>query len=121
MNLAPRWSAVLREAGHLADHWTDLGPLDAPDEEIMGHALRHGAVVISHDLDFGAILAVTGANGPSVILIRDQEPSPERCAPMLLAAVQRFEAELAQGALVAIDPTTTRARMLPLRDPGEGG
>ena len=66
MNLSPRWVTVLEEAGFQAQHWSKVGPSNASDEEIMAFAAESGFVVITHDLDFGAILAATQGTKPSV-------------------------------------------------------
>jgi predicted nuclease of predicted toxin-antitoxin system len=34
-------------------------------------------VVFTHDLDFGGVLALTHAAGPSVIQVRSEDPVPE--------------------------------------------
>lgn len=65
MNLSPRWVSVLMQAGFGATHWSTLGAMDAPDTEIMRYALEHDGVVLTHDLDFGAILAATHGQKPS--------------------------------------------------------
>ena len=43
------------------------GRVDAPDSDIMAFAAAGEFVVLTHDLDFGAILAVTHGEKPSVI------------------------------------------------------
>ena len=60
MNLSPRWTAVLNGSGFEAAHWSSLGAATAPDIEIMAFARAGGYVILTHDLDFGAILAATG-------------------------------------------------------------
>jgi len=35
----------------------------------MSYAQDHGYVVFTHDLDFGTLLALTRARGPSVVLV----------------------------------------------------
>jgi predicted nuclease of predicted toxin-antitoxin system len=40
--------------------------------EIKSWARAHGAIVFTHDLDFGAMLAATKANAPSVIHVCKQ-------------------------------------------------
>jgi predicted nuclease of predicted toxin-antitoxin system len=70
MNLSPRWVDVLRAAGLDAVHWSFLGPADAPDAEIFDYAAQNGCIVVTHDLDFGSILATTGCSKPSVVQIR---------------------------------------------------
>ena len=45
----------------------------AEDSEIMAWASVNDFVVFTHDLDFGAILALTRAEGPSVVQVRNAE------------------------------------------------
>lgn len=42
MNLSPAWVGYLVEAGHEAAHWSNLGPADAPDVEVLRWAAAHG-------------------------------------------------------------------------------
>ncbi|WP_175443943.1 DUF5615 family PIN-like protein [Nitrosospira sp. Nsp13] len=42
-----------------------LGANDAADSEIMAYANSHDYVVLTHDLDFGAILAAIHGEKPS--------------------------------------------------------
>lgn len=69
---------------------------------------------LTHDLDFSAILAATGAKAPSVIQIRSQDVLSERFQSLLTNALRQFESVLASGALVVIDESRSRARVLPL-------
>jgi predicted nuclease of predicted toxin-antitoxin system len=57
MNLSPRWVEFLQEAGWKAVHWSAVGRAKAPDAEIAAYAAQHDFVILTHDLDFGAILA----------------------------------------------------------------
>jgi predicted nuclease of predicted toxin-antitoxin system len=72
-------------------------------------------VVLTHDLDFGSILAVTNGQKPSVVQMRSQDVTPERIGAMLISALRQLETELGDGALVTLDPRRTRVRLLPLR------
>jgi len=63
MNLSPDWVALLRRAGFDAQHWSRIANPRALDPEIMEWARQHDAVVLTHDLDFGATLALTHARG----------------------------------------------------------
>jgi len=56
---------TLAAKGHEAAHWSRMGALDAPDVEIMAFARKHGYVVLTHDLDFSAILAATHGENPA--------------------------------------------------------
>jgi predicted nuclease of predicted toxin-antitoxin system len=65
MNLSPRWVGLLTDAGIEAAHWSSVGAPNAPDREIMEFAKTKGYVVLTHDLDFGAILAATHGTSPA--------------------------------------------------------
>ena len=115
MNLSPRWVPVLKEAGFEAIHWSDVGDPRAPDRTIMDYAKKHRYVVFTHDLDFGAILAATQAEAPSVIQVRTGDISPEHLAKAVVTALRQCRQHLEKGALISMDEANRRARILPLR------
>jgi predicted nuclease of predicted toxin-antitoxin system len=61
---------MLTAAGHDAVAVRDLGLQDASDLEILERARIDDHVVVSHDTDFGTLLAAGGHTAPSFILIR---------------------------------------------------
>ena len=67
MNLSPDWVNILSTHGWASVHWSAIGDPRATDREIMDWARSKGHVVFTHDLDFGTMLALTHASGPSVI------------------------------------------------------
>lgn len=80
----------------------------------MKYAVANNMVVITHDLDFGAILAVTQRKKPSVVQIRSQDISPDKIGKQTLAALSVVREELEAGALLTIEFDRTRLRLLPL-------
>jgi predicted nuclease of predicted toxin-antitoxin system len=114
MNLTPRWVQFLQAAGFEVRHWSQVGRANAPDEEIMAYAARFDFVVLTHDLDFSAILAATKGKKPSVVQVRAQNIAPETIGIGIIAALQATTAELDAGALLTIDADRTRMRLLPL-------
>lgn len=80
----------------------------------MTWARSHEFVVVTHDLDFGTMLALTRATGPSVIQIRAEDVLTESLGVALLAALRAHEADIADGALLVVDPVRCRVRILPL-------
>lgn len=115
MNLSPRWVALLAEAGIDAVHWSAFGAPNAPDVEIMAFAKKHGYVVLTHDLDFSAILAATHGDKPSVVQIRSDDVSPEVIGKPVIDALRQMASELDAGSLLTVDPSRTRLRLLPLQ------
>ncbi len=114
MNLSVEWVPLLRRAGYSASHWSEVGDPRAADSAIMAWASLHRSIVFTHDLDFGTALALTHAQGPSVIQIRSQNVLPERVGPLVLAVLKRYETELTAGALVVVEEAKSRVRVLPL-------
>lgn len=115
MNLSPRWVSLLADAGIEAAHWSTLGAANAPDTEIMAFAKANGYVVLTHDLDFSAILAATQGDKPSVVQIRAENVSPDVIGKPVIDALRQMAAELTEGALLTIDPNPTRLLLLPLQ------
>jgi predicted nuclease of predicted toxin-antitoxin system len=115
MNLSPRLAGLLAEAGFPATHWSELGPVDAGDPEIMSYAKAHDLVVLTHDLDYSAILAATGADKPSVVQVRAADLTPELLATPIIAGLMQCRQALADGALLTINPARMRLRLLPLK------
>lgn len=115
MNLSPRWVSLLADAGFEAAPWSTLGANTAPDAEIMAFARTNGYVVLTHDLDFSAILAATHGEKPSVVQIRAEDVSPDAIGKPVIDALRQMAAELEEGALITIDPNRTRLRVLPLQ------
>ena len=115
MNLSPRWVDVLAHAGVEAAHWSTLGKHNAPDSEIMAYASANNCVVLTHDLDFGAILAVTHGQKPSVVQIRAEDVSPDVIGKQIVIALRQMACELEEGVLLTIDSNRTRLRLLPLQ------
>jgi len=115
MNLSPRWVDLLTSAGIEAIHWSALGTANAPDMEIVAFARSNNYVVLTHDLDFGTILAVTQGEKPSVVQIRSEDVSPDVIGQPVVSALRQMATELDEGALLTIDPGRTRLRLLPLK------
>jgi predicted nuclease of predicted toxin-antitoxin system len=115
MNLSPRWAGMLADAGIEAAHWSTLGANNAPDSEIMAYARANDYVVLTHDLDFSAILAATHGEKPSVVQIRAEDVSPDAIGKQVIVALRQMVSELEEGALLTVDPSRTRLRVLPLQ------
>lgn len=114
MNLSPRWASALNAGGIQASHWSELGAATASDATIMRFAVAHDWIVMTHDLDFGAIPAATQDQAPSVVQVRADNLDPDVIGERIVRALRQMRAELAQGALLSVDTARDRLRMLPL-------
>jgi predicted nuclease of predicted toxin-antitoxin system len=114
MNLSPEWASLFKAEGFQAFHWSELGSGNAPDTELFDWARTQGATLFTHDLDFGAMLALTGMESPSVFQIRTYDVTPRVLGTRALGLLRLFEKELNDGALIVVDEFHERVRLLPL-------
>ncbi len=115
MNLSPDWVKVFEKYDIEAVHWSHVGDPREKDMVIMEWARAKGYIVLTHNLDFGSLLAATGVETPSVIQVRTQDILPNSIENLVISALHQFEEELEQGALVTVDKAQSRARILPIR------
>jgi predicted nuclease of predicted toxin-antitoxin system len=115
-NLSPRLAALLRDAGHDAVHVRDIGLRTASDDEIIDYAISTDRIVISHDTDFGTLLAYRELSKPSFILIRSSDPvDVDDQARLIVANLDAMRDDLEAGAIAVFARGRLRIRRLPLR------
>lgn len=115
-NIARRVAALLRDAGHDAVHVAERGLAAAENGEILELARSEERVIVSEDTDFGALLAESGADAPSFVLIRGAEPAtPDQQATMLIANLPGVAGDVEAGAIVVFAHGRLRVRPLPVR------
>jgi len=114
MNLSPKWAKFLTENGIEAIHWSSVGLPDTPDTEIITYAQTHNFTIMTNDLDFGFILAITHNKKPSVIQMRTGALGHARIGNVVISAINQFAADIDQGVLITIDIRKTRVTLLPL-------
>jgi predicted nuclease of predicted toxin-antitoxin system len=114
MNLSPEWVIVFAHHGIAAVHWSTVGNPRAEDSVLMDWARTNNHVVFTHDLDFGAMLALTQAESPSVIQVRTQDLTPAHLEKAVLDILRKNESLLEAKALIVVDEGRSRVRILPL-------
>ncbi len=114
MNLSPDWAPALQEHGWQAVHWSTVGDPRASDKDIMDWAVAHQHIVFTHDLDFGTMLTLSHDEGPSVLQVRTEDALPDYLEVSVIAALNQHEADLSAGALVVVDDSRSRVRVLPI-------
>jgi len=114
MNMPRTLVACLVAQGHQVRHAGDVGLATASDTAIVDDARRHGEVIITHDLDYGHLLAFSGERTPSVIILRLARPSARSITKSVVNAWDQIATALQQGAIVIVEDTTIRVRNLPI-------
>src|SRR5262249_23120497 len=114
MPLPPALAQWLTTQGHDAVHASAVGLGRSADSEILIRARQEARTVVTADLDNPRLLALTAAEGPSLILFRGGDWSElDVIARMQQILHAMGESELAQSIVVA-DRTRVRRRRLPL-------
>jgi predicted nuclease of predicted toxin-antitoxin system len=108
-------TGILAEAGHNAVHVTDLGLQGATDDEVLARADAEGRIVVTADTDFGTLLALSGAPGPSVVLLRRPGRRSAERARAILLVLTLVDEQLNRGAVVTVEQTRLRIRELPIK------
>lgn len=114
-NLSPQLAGPLSEQGHNVEHVRDHDLQAAADEVVLQLAADQHQILVSADTDFGRLLQLSQAPGPSVVLVRTAgSRRPAAQAKLLLDNLPAVEADLLRGALVVLEDTRVRIRDLPL-------
>lgn len=115
MGISPKAVEFLQGLGHDAVHVHEQGLDRLPDPAILAKARDEESVLLTHDLDFGELVAASGARLPSVISFRLRNMQPERVNRYLQGIVIQHRSALEQGAIVSVTEGQIRVRLLPLR------
>jgi predicted nuclease of predicted toxin-antitoxin system len=114
INISPLTVRALQNKGYDIGRITDKLAATATDKEIIELAYQEKTVIITQDLDFSAIIAQSGHNGPSVISLRVASAKPDRITRILITLLPLIEADLNEGAIISIGEKEYRIKKLPV-------
>lgn len=114
MGISPHSVRFLRTLGHEAFHLQELGLGRLPDAAILAKAEAEQSVVLTHDLDFGDLLAASQAALPSVVIFRRTDMRPATVNQQLVQVLDQYRVELQQGAILSVTNRRIRVRRLPI-------
>ncbi len=98
MHIAPRTVRFLRSLGHDVVRVDELLQSTATDVAIVAAATREGRSILTQDLDFSAVVALSGRTAPSVISLRLSSSRVERVNAVLQEVLPGVEQDLLHGA-----------------------
>ena len=99
--------ADLEAAGHDVD-WVGNWEEDPGDENILAHALAADRILVTLDKDFGELTMLHGQTHGGIVRLVSWSARLQSQA--CLRALERYELELSQGALVTFEPGRGRVR-----------
>lgn len=112
--ISPQTVAFLRDLGHAALHLHEQGLDRLPDSVILKKARDESRILLTHDLDFGELIAASGATLPSTVVFRLRNMRPEKVNYYLQRIIIQHQAALEQGAIISVIEGQIRVRLLPI-------
>ena len=114
VGISPRVVSALREGGHDAVHLNEQGLGKMPDGEILTKARAERRVLLTHDLDFGELLAANHGELPSVIIFRLRDMRAENVIFHLFVILEKQTTALEKGVVCSVSERKVRIRALPI-------
>ena len=108
-----RVASWLNSRGHDATHLRDEGLQRLPDGGIFEKAIVESRVVVTFDLDFGEIVALSRGRKTGVILFRLRNTRTPFVIQRLSEVIFECADALARGAIVIVEETRYRIREFP--------
>jgi predicted nuclease of predicted toxin-antitoxin system len=116
MGISPKTVHFLQDLGYAASHLHEYGLDRLPDADILHKAHAEHAIILTHDLDFGELVAASGARLPSVIIFRLRNMKPTQVNSYLHRIIRQYQKELEQGVVISVTEGRIRLRLLPISD-----
>ncbi len=114
MNLPRELGQSLAAEGHVCRHAGDIGMARSSAADIIMEARGNRETILTHDLDYGHLLAFSGVQTPSVIILRLRNAHPRNLLRRIMSAWSEIEDAAQTGAIVVIEDAATRIRLLPV-------
>ena len=113
MGVSIRVVEWLRNNGHDANHLREEGLHRMPNGEIFTKAIHENRIIITFDLDFGEIVALSKGKKTSVILFRLHNTRTSHLILRLSTVLKDTAKALEEGAVVVVEESRHRVRCLP--------
>ena len=114
MGTSPRTVDFLQDLGCDATHLHEEGLDRLSDSDVLTKARRERRAQLTHDLDFGELVAISEARLPSIVTFRLRSMRPNNVNRHLRAIIEQHREALESGALVTVTEGYIRVRRLPI-------
>jgi predicted nuclease of predicted toxin-antitoxin system len=108
-----RITSWLNSHGHEATHLRDQGLQRLPNGAIFDKGIAESRVIVTFDLDFGEIVALSKGRKTGVVLFRLRNTRVSFVIQRLSEVIAECSDALARGAVVIVEETRHRVREFP--------
>ena len=105
----------LQKQGYEIMRSSEVLPANAPDINILEFARIENWVVLTQDLDFSMLVALSKYSQPSLITLRLSSAKPDIVTKRLLDVLSQIEKALQEGSAITVQDESIRIRKLPVR------
>lgn len=106
---------VLKTHKHKGVHAHQIGKSRASDSELLEIARQESRIVITADLDFPRLLALSSAAGPGLILFRGGNYSDIEMCDLLERVLKKVPPETLEVSICVVDKNRIRITHLPIK------
>ena len=114
MPVSPGIARWLSGKGHDAIHASGVGLHDAADRVILQVARKNERVIITADLNFPQLLAVSKSEAPGIILFRGGNYNEQEMRNLLIRVFENVKEEHLSGSVTVVVKTRIRRTSLPI-------
>ena len=115
VHISPKTVGDLQKQGYEIMRSSEFLPANAPDINILEFARTENWVVLTQDLDFSMLVALSRYSQPSLITLRLSSAKPDIVTQKLLDVLPQIEEALQEGSAITIQDESIRVRKLPVR------
>jgi predicted nuclease of predicted toxin-antitoxin system len=114
MGISPKTVTFLQGLEQDVVHLHEQGLDRMEDFDILEKSLCEKRILLTHDLDFGELIARSRARLPSIIIFRLRNMSPEKVNLYLSEVISKHQDALQQGVIISVTEGQIRVRLLPI-------
>ncbi len=115
VHISPKTVGDLQKQGYEIMRSSEFLPANAPDINILEFARTENWIVLTQDLDFSMLVALSRYSQPSLITLRLSSAKPDIVTQKLLDVLPQIEEALQEGSAITIQDESIRIRKLPVR------
>ena len=113
LHISPKTVEFLRSLAHDVVRVHEVLSVKATDDEIVVKAREEGRAILTQDLDFSAIIALSHRPDPSLITLRLASSRTDYVNRLLARILPSLEEDVQAGVMVTVEDNAVRRRNLP--------
>jgi predicted nuclease of predicted toxin-antitoxin system len=114
LHISPRTVQFLSSLGHDVARVSEILPSTSTDKTIVTRASEDARTILTQDLDYSAIITLSGAKNPSLISLRLSSSRVEYVNTVLAKVLPTIEQDVLLGMIITVEDNRIRRRSLPI-------